>query len=180
MFKLLPEEQKKVIKREYYFRIIVMSLFLIFLATLLALAFLYPIDILSSYKVSSAQATLEAEHAEEVSSGTSSLGPVLTNAKVELDLLGQFQPAVSWYLLLGRLINEKPKGIVINSLDLGKGAKDNELSIKFSGVANSREALLALAKNLERQSVFSKVVLPVSDLAKNKDIGFSLTTTATF
>ncbi|MFA6897860.1 MAG: hypothetical protein WC250_00420, partial [Candidatus Paceibacterota bacterium] len=91
MFKLLPEEQAKIIKREYYFRITTTSLFLLFLATLLALAFLYPIDILSSYKVNSAQATLKSEHADEISSGTSSLGPVLARAKTELDLLGQFR-----------------------------------------------------------------------------------------
>lgn len=180
MFKLLPEEQKKLVKREYYLRIITTSLFLLLLATILASAFLYPIGILSSYKVKVARETLDSGQADEILSGENSLGPVLKTAKDELDMLNQFQPAVSWYLLLGRLINEKPKGVVINHFDLAKGKTVNELLIKFSGLSDSREALLSLVKNLERQSIFSKIILPVSDLTKNKDIVFSLTTTVTF
>jgi hypothetical protein len=48
------------------------------------------------------------------------------------------------------------------------------VTVVLQGKALTREGLIAFKKNLEQDKRFSGVELPISDLAKSKDIPFAL------
>jgi hypothetical protein len=50
--------------------------------------------------------------------------------------------------------------------------------VNITGVATSRDVLLGFQKALAKDPHFSKVDLPISDLAKTKDIRFNITAVA--
>jgi len=179
MLKLLPKNQLAKVKREYHLRIATTALFFAFLAIILATAFLMPSYILSVYRVVEIKTDLVTVRNKIIEDNKSNLGPQVKNAKSQLDALDTFTSDVYWYGLLSRLIGSRSAGISINRIAFTR-AGEGEGSISFGGVAKTRGALTTLVKNLERQTVFSKINLPVSNLAKSKDIDFSLNTLVSF
>ena len=75
-------------------------------------------------------------------------------------------------LVLERALAKKGSGIVITSINLVRGGTPG--AITLSGIASSRDALVAFSKRLQAEPAFSNATLPVSSLAKNKDIPFSI------
>jgi hypothetical protein len=53
-------------------------------------------------------------------------------------------------------------------------------TLSIGGVATTRDALLSFKKKLEADEKFEEIVLPVSSLAKDTDIDFSLQIKGTF
>jgi hypothetical protein len=65
-----------------------------------------------------------------------------------------------------------PRGVTLTSLSITRTGTGATLSI--TGSAATRDALLSLAESLKSVSAFSGVSLPVSSLAADKDIPFSI------
>jgi hypothetical protein len=79
--------------------------------------------------------------------------------------------------VIERVISRRTAGIVISGLSFRRGDSG---AISLSGVAATREGLVSFVKSLEAEPAFSNVVLPVSALAKGKDISFSISLTSKF
>ena len=75
---------------------------------------------------------------------------------------------VDWANFILKLSNLVPEGVRLTDVTLSNGSKSSIL-----GMANSREALLTFKQNLESQTEFKVLELPISDLLKREDIEFS-------
>lgn len=64
-------------------------------------------------------------------------------------------------------------GIVIHGIDYSYTASST-IDMRVSGVAVTRDALIAYKKSIEQHARVAKVELPVSDLAKSRDVNFIL------
>jgi Tfp pilus assembly protein PilN len=77
----------------------------------------------------------------------------------------------------GASLSASPRGVSIYSLSW-RSVSQAESEITISGLAQTREALLTFSKNLEKVESFSKVDLPISNLAKETEVMFVVTVTA--
>lgn len=85
-----------------------------------------------------------------------------------------------------RIIAERGEGIVLDGITYQAGhglvedeEGDTETQMTISGHAGTRDGLLAFVRQLEHTTVFTNVVLPVSNLAQREGIPFTLHITAT-
>lgn len=80
----------------------------------------------------------------------------------------------SLYDTLLYVLERKPKDIKITKFNYVKGDTDNS-SLSLEGYADTRDSLLSFSQKLESEKKFAKIELPISNLAKQSDIVFSLT-----
>lgn len=78
---------------------------------------------------------------------------------------------------LASVISSLPDGVKLNSILFSKkqGDKDKKgTAILISGIARNRESLVSFGNILRETNKFSSVEVPVSSLAKEKDLPFSM------
>ena len=97
----------------------------------------------------------------------------------KLEILSSEREQASLRTVFDTAINYKPSTIILTGLVYQKESED-KATFTISGVADSREDLLVFSVNLERDVLFDDVELPVSNLAKDKDIKFTLTIVGMF
>ena len=159
----------------------VLVVFSAIVATLLVYAgFLLRSYILSSGGLKEVQSTLEqARFASEQLQETKSASSVfLKNAQKKLTLLGggETQPASA---VIRLITDNKGDYVRIQSVAFEKGVA-TEGKIVLAGIARDRDSLTDFVKMIESQEIFTKVDLPVSNFAKDKDINFSINIFGTF
>lgn len=81
--------------------------------------------------------------------------------------------------LIQNILSYRSEQIFINSMEISRSAgTSTSAEVLIIGKADSRESLIDFKKSLEVEKTFRNIDLPVSDLAKSKDIKFSLRVTA--
>lgn len=174
---LLPEDEKKKLFNDYRGKIISTSLAGLFLVVIVAIILLAP-----SYYLSHAK--LEAEKVKLGNLEQSLSYRESRNTEEELKKTEDFIEAISAYLQKKNLekdfedsLSASPNGVAIYSLSW-RSVSAVESEITISGLAQTREALLSFSKNLEKVKNFTKVDLPISNLAKETEVMFVVTVTA--
>lgn len=176
MYKLLPEKAREKVRGEYLLRRSVIMVTALILVLVVAIVGLSP-----SFVISKA---LQKEVAERTESLTQEPEPDavawetwLSSINLKLKLLAPKLDKDRPSALLAQVISERGRGVRINSFRWINGDGKSEVSIR--GVAADRQALLAFESRLNSTEKFSAVTLPVSNLAKDRDISFELKLTPT-
>src|SRR3989344_1685947 len=171
MFKLLTEEERKKMEYEYTLR-----RGIVILAALIAVVIIGMIGLFPSYVISSAQQREVEEFIGpenvEVKKDYSSLNYWLEGMKFRLSALEPNLDKDRASAFFEEVLKEKVSGIKINVLVWAKLEKKTTVSI--SGVALDRQSLLAFENRLNTSGKFSSVTLPVSNLAKDRNIAFQI------
>lgn len=175
MFNLLPKTEKEAIRRQYRLRLAVIILWLSFGTFLIASVLLIPSYLLSSQKEKSARARFEALSKAVEQESAAELDKVLLDAKTRLALLSDKPPKVYLHELLVQVVSQKGNNISLSGFSFADST-EGKRGIDISGVAKDRTALLSFVKSLERTGLFEKVEVPISNFAKNTDIGFTVRT----
>ena len=171
MFHLLPEKEKKALEAEYHYRLSLVLLIFI-LGTLVAgSVFLLPSYLLSERKLSDISFRNDQVKKEIQAKTDPEVSDFLTSLKSNLAALKPGETNPKFSILMKEITDKKPSGISINDIQW-----DNK-TLVAGGIAGDRETLLGFSRDLQSVSDFSKVDLPISDFAKNKDIDFTLTIT---
>lgn len=173
MFKLLPHHEKVRLQKEYRVRLAVVALFFLFSVEVVGIAALMPSFFLSKVKddqIKNEQKVLGALMEEEKDP---QLALELERAKNQIRQLVVDEETVEVAKLFGIVNKDRAPGISISSFDLDR-KKEGEDELRIFGTASSRDALVLFNKTLETEELFTKVELPVSDLARNRDITFSI------
>lgn len=177
MFTLLPEQNKKSLFKEYRIRLFAVIFLFLTAFCLISTALLFP-SYISLYfergvlEDESARITAEIKEKNEK-------GIVETLARINHTLVA-VKPSESNVLTVTKLILDKlPQGISIDRFVYTRGdGADSSLSIQ--GIAGTRSELITFSRDLEKQPVFTKVDLPISNLAKQSEVPFTLTVLGTF
>jgi len=179
MFKLLPQQEKKRLHKEYLARLFIVALTFIFCAQVIGIISLVPAFLLSKAKVDQITAeqralgqTLEKERDVD-------LDEDIKKAKAQVDQLQLSTTTMATGKLFESIINDRTAGIKIVSFNLDR-RDGSQSSLVLNGTAITRDTLVLFQKTLEKEAMFSLVDLPVSDLAKSRDLTFSLRITGTF
>lgn len=174
MINLIPPSAKKSIQTEYWLRVLSVWCTLWSVALLMGSAVLVP-----SYVLIVSQVKVYADSAQEASQ------KILDFENVSKDLgrssqqagtllLGLKQPLMSEYISRFKEL-EKP-GINISKITMSR----NETGLagaQIAGQAENRQALADFRDRLRGEATIAGVDLPISNLAKDKDIQFALTVT---
>lgn len=109
-------------------------------------------------------------------SGTKDIIKELAKTKDVIKKLKDRQSPFVYSKIISQVINHKPYGITISSFNfsLTKPTATSSLEVIVQGKASSRESLIKFKDNLQSDSLINTVDLPVSDLAKNKNISYSI------
>ena len=170
MLKLLTEEEKVKVMREYVLRRAVVIVSALILVVIVGMVGLFPSYILSSahqnelkerVKVMEELKLVPTEESPQVWLNELNLKLKLLSPSVDLDRPTEFVVMV---------LEQRMPGIRITGFKWSK--KDVQLSV--SGIASDRQSLLTFENRLNASGKFSEVVLPVSNLAKDRDIAFQV------
>jgi len=173
MFNLLPPEQKKSIRREYHLRLATVVFSFLSFTGLVLLAFLLP----SFFKINISYSDL-ARQKNQLEEKTPELKDVemltktVSETMKKLRILETGLDNAALSVVIEKIISIQPSGLEIKNLSFS--LKEQESKVKLTGQANTRNLLLDFVKKLGEDELFSSVDLPVSDLAKDREVKFSV------
>ena len=172
MFTFLPNGYKEEIMREYRKRVVVVFLSLCIILATLSLALVMP-TFLSLYfeRAETFVDQAEAERMQDASENTSIIANI-SRLDARLSAIEKISAERTIISFFERVMVQAGNGISINSLTVMRDEKNG--TIRVEGIASTRESLVNFSRSLQGEPSFASVDLPVSSLAKNRDIPFSI------
>jgi hypothetical protein len=172
MFNVLPDIFKKEIKSEYYLRrLIVVFVFIAFLQ-IAFLIFLFPSWMNSFYRQKDASAQMESQKSNIVSKNAAEILQTINLNNQNFGVIDANFGYLPVLPFVKEIISYKTSAITLTDFTYDNSQATTTAPMSVSGVAATREDLVAFVKQLEDSPTFSDVVSPISDLAKDKDISF--------
>lgn len=169
MMNFLPEENKIIIKKEYFRRIsIIIGLFFFFLI-LTSTLFLFSLFLLLKGQQESFYRQLEFSEQRLARSEAKDIIPLIKDLNDKIFLLQSSQKnAVEKSAIIKNILSRKPDKITISGFLFAQ----NKISIQ--GFSDTRDNMLNFINSLKQEKSFKKVESPISSLLKEKDIEFSI------
>jgi hypothetical protein len=174
MINLIPTSAKKSLIKEYWLRAITVWFFLWTVALLLGIFIMIPSYVLINSQVSAYKDW--AESATEKKTSYEALAKDLERSGKWAKLIKDNSelPRISKYIALFRSL--EGSGVTVSNISIVYGDKGLE-PIIIIGTATSRQALAAFRDNVLAQDSVKSVDLPLSNLAKDRDIPFEISVT---
>lgn len=179
MFKLLPTQEKKKLEKEYRIRLCIVAFSFIFFIELIGAISLLPAFFLSTVKEKEViteqlivSKVTEDEKDEKFDEEIKKVREQIQQLKID-------EKEIAIAHVLNTVNKNKPTGVRLTSFNLVRNVGE-ESELRIIGIAQNRDSLVSFRDTLENESLFSGVELPISDLAKSKDISFSLNLTGKF
>jgi len=170
MFKLLTDNARIKVKKEYFLRRLIVGIGGICIIFLMGIIALLPSYIISKARMNEANIKIQALNNKASIKEAHALVVGMDELSQEIASLSPATGSTLPYELFLKIVNSKPTGITINSFVLKKDLKSIVISV--SGVANGRKNLSDFENILNNSGNFSEVKIPVSNFAKNSDINF--------
>ncbi|MDO8565293.1 MAG: hypothetical protein Q7R67_01580 [bacterium] len=172
MYKLLPDEERVRVAAEYSRRRVVVVLLTLILVIIVAMVGLFP-----SYLLSNARQREVLERGRimgelDLDEDEAQLQSWLSNLNLKLRALSPALDRDRPSALVEEVVRGKTDGIRITTFGWNK--EEKLISLSISGVARDRQALIALENSLNASGHFETVELPISNLARDKDINFQV------
>jgi len=173
MRNLLLEKHKKKIRREYRLRLLVIACMLLTMVFAFGVAFILPSYLNARSEM---RALLEKREGlaislKRVEAEVPSKLVAATSDQVRALSIPEARPLPS--SIIEAIVAAREGGIVLSSFEYRADSKESK-EVRLTGRATTRSDLQLFAKNLEAEEAFEQVELPVSDLAENRDIDFSM------
>lgn len=174
MINLIPSEAKKHLLREYWVRTVTVWFFLWASALFLGVVLLAP-----SYVLINLQVKAYAETAETANAKNENFEAIAKelerSSKTAVALSENFSgTALSDYLAL--LKSFESRAVEVTKISLSREG-EGIAPIALTGIAADRQALAAFRNRMLEHEEIESVDLPISNLAKDKEIPFELTIT---
>jgi hypothetical protein len=174
MINLIPPQAKKSLGFEYWIRVASVWLYLWAFAVFAAGCLMFPSYVLIGSQVDAYSAS--AEDASEMVENYEVVSNTLVRASQEARAVvdeSRFQRFSDVMALIRELQGE---AVQLSSMSLGRN--DTAVNpVRLSGMASNREALDSFRDRLLAQPEVDRVDLPISNLANNRDIQFTITVT---
>lgn len=172
MRNLLFEKNKKILRREYLFRLATVVLIFLFFSIISGFIFLTPSYFISQEKETGIKNQAEISRASIASREQEASSLILVEARQKIDLLSGYEEQTRISNIFKIIVEDKPAGLQIIRLSYQETSVENEVVV--GGVSSRRETLLSFKQKLEEEELFTEVNLPISNLASDADIKFSI------
>lgn len=178
MINLIPNQEKKKMVTSFYFRLGVLSLYMLSISLFIAILALLPAYLFSNSKNKIASQKLEIKMNESIPVFDKETGQIIKEISDKLKIIEDAQK--NKFSVSEKVINavfaKKSSSIKITQISYENNSA-TEKKIRISGSAPSREILLAFRKALEGDTSFKSVDLPISNFVKGANLQFFLTLT---
>ncbi len=176
MINLIPNQEKKEMIRNFYYRLGTIFFFSIALVMLVGAIALLPSYVLSSMKKNLNNEKLESVKAEPTYLADQETEKEISGLDAKLTLLEKAQGRK--FIVSERIINEvlskKIPDVKITQISFEED-KAAAKKVSIRGTARSREGLLLFRRALEDDPSFKMVDLPISNFVKGTNIQFNVT-----
>lgn len=174
MFNLIPENLRNKIITDYRLRLVIVVITFLVFFQLVFLVLLFPSWLVSFYK----EKDIDRRN-DEMNIFLSNLNVGSTTSYVKLlnqklNIINDSLEYPEFVPIIKNVLSKKTSSIRLGGL-LYTVNTPTSGSLVVKGVSDSRESLVSYVKNLESLEMFKKVDLPISNLAKDKNIDFSIT-----
>ena len=174
-YTLLPEKEIKTLKREYRMRLVIFFLFFMSVAVLAGIFSLTPGFVLSYTQEKEALEHLKKVEKSRKDKGLDSIIKELNETNSTIKKLEDNTNDVVYSKIIFKIIGYKTNGLNIKSFDVSKTPNaTSSVDVVVQGKATTRDSLISFKNKLESDPLISNIQLPVSDLAKSKDISYSI------
>ena len=171
MINLIPPQAKKIVLREYWLRVVAAWLLLLSFV-LFALATLsFPTYLLIEQLNQSLVSDIQAVAAKQVS--YSEIENTVKNINALVNHLNTNREQVKFSSLLAKLDAIDDSHVTLDQFVFVE-EQDVLKKIELIGHADTRSDLSAFRDAVEKSEEFDAVELPISNLAKDKDLSFSM------
>lgn len=179
MFTIITEQYAKILRRDYRIRLATVLLYGISFALIIGACALIPSYMLSKEKLVTASQDLQSLKTRREESGAAKQEKEIFTSRDLINKVNSHISPITLYSVVESIVSSRSSGISLTQMSVDTGSvaanKDGGLgTISVSGVASDRDSLLAFKHNLEKNGRFIKVELPLSDLAKSRNIDFSI------
>jgi len=173
MINLIPPHARRRVGQEYWLRTVTVWLFLLSIAFVCIAILFIPTYILVQNQLSVYSVAFQSAAADNEQFSESKTA--ITNANVTARLLAA-EDAEQFSKIVRDIDQTVSAAIVLTNIALDR--KEGEIApIRVAGVATDRVSLAAFRDALEAQEQFAAADLPLSSLAKDADIPFTITIT---
>jgi len=174
MANLLSLEYKRKIRRRAIYKLLIVYILGFTTVLILASVFLTPSYMLAESKRLTAEKNLELLKTSISAKQNEEFEKTLKETTQKLQVL-DVPPTKKFYEVVGLLVDARTEGLSFNAINF-RDASGNVgvYNLQLSGFAPSRETLLQFRNNLKEVPIFSNVNLPISVLARDRDIDFSM------
>lgn len=174
MINLIPPIVRKAVVTEYWVRILSVALFMISIVSLVIILFTLPVYVLVTSKVE-VYATSAAKAYEKVAEYDLSAGSLVKANMMAQNIL-DLRNVASFSEAVKQIEAVKGDSIILNGYEFSR--KERALApVLVNGEASTRQVLSDFRQALLKQDNIEEAVLPISNLAKDKDIQFSIAVT---
>jgi hypothetical protein len=175
MINLIPNEEKKLMAKNFFYRLATVFFMALGFCMLIASVTLLPSYFLSSTKEDLITKKLEAEKAEPID--LLDQQTLKTLSDIDNKLLTIEKSEKNKFVVSERIVNQivskRISDVKINQI-VYENSDTGEKIINIYGTASSRSRLLVFREILEENPLFKQVNLPISNFIKGSNIQFSL------
>lgn len=173
MFNLLPENLKERIKKEYRLRLAIVILSFVVMSQIFFLIFLFP-SWLNSYSKEKDYLVKSDEINKTISAldvaSTTSFINFLNKKLLTINDVLEYPRVVP---IFNSIMSAKSQSIRLEGIYYTSADSDSAV-VTVNGLSDRRDSLVLFTDNLKKIDGFNKVDLPISNLAKDKNIDFSI------
>ena len=170
MFKLLTDEGKEKVSREYATRRAIVMLISLIVVMVIGIVGLFPSYVVSKVRQEEMEERAKIVRNFELEEENEALRAWLVTANQKIKTLNPELDKDRPSLLVESVLEKSPAGLSITNILWSK--EGNKVSV--SGAADNRQALLSFKDRLDSSGEFSLVDLPISSLASDSDISFEI------
>lgn len=175
MINLIPPHARKQVQFEYWVRVFSVWLLVIAVALAMVLVFLLPAYVLINSQLSAYQETYKQASEQDASYKELEAAVRTANAKAQQLLVGSDR--LHFTEVLTEIETLAGAAVSIESVDMDRTDLGTIDALQVRGTAATRAALAAYRDAIEEQALFESAVLPISNLAKDRDVPFTITVT---
>lgn len=175
-YTLLPEKEIKKLKKEYRTRLVIFLLFFMSCSVFVGIISLAPGYIYSYTQEKEALDRLAELQVKRQADVAGTIKKELSDTTLMINKIKTVNDSVIYTNIVTKIISQKPSGVSIKSFDIqatGETATSTIVAV-IQGKALTRESLVSFKERLTSDPLITKVELPVSDLAKSRDISYSI------
>lgn len=176
MINLLPTDARKQVLTEYWLRVVSVWLLLCTAVGILILVLLFPSYILLELQLQARQDTYQQVEVEQENFTQAQAEIRQTNAKAAL--LADVSDKMLFTEVLDALDVVQAETIFVRSVGM-KRTEGVVETVTVQGEATTRDALAAYRNRIEAAPLFAEAELPLANLARDKEVPFSITVTLT-
>ena len=183
---VLPDKEKRILRKEYWMRFFTMLLNLIALASVVATLLLFPSYFLSQSKENLVENKLEVFNKENPNLTNSNMDKITSDINSKLEILDKAE--TSYQIndkVLNNILSSRTSGITFSQIlfnkkviKTSKVAKTENLPVlEIHGIATNRDSLRNFKTVLDNNPNFAEVNLPISNFLEKSDLIFIISIT---